>query len=148
MNRASVHLEEGAELDGGTDGTTPTLFILRGDVHMDGGIASHLPNVQFGSSATLYGSGLQGSFGELTFGFQELSGDSVTLDSSLGGLVAAKASVSDHSTLMLGADGQLGGEPSLSLGKTSTLDTRGFSASFSDLSWTSSTVWRTGPPSC
>lgn len=141
MNRASVHLEEGAELDGGTDGTTPTLFILRGDVHIDGGIASHLPNVQFGSSATLYGSGLQGSFGELTFGFQELSGDSVTLDSSLGGLVAAKASVSDHSTLMLGADGQLGGEPSLSLGKTSTLDTRGFSASFSDLSWTSSTVW-------
>lgn len=141
MNRASVHLEEGTELDGGTAGITPTLFILRGDVYFDGGTASHLPNVQFGSSATLYGSGLQGSFGKLTFGFQELSGDTVTLDSSLGGLFAGKASISDRSKLILGADGQVGGEPSLSLGTTSTLDTRGFSASFSDLSWTSSTVW-------
>lgn len=141
MNRASVHLEEGAELDGGTAGTTPTLFILRGDVYFDGGIASHLPNVQFGSAATLYGSGLQGSFGELTFGFQELSGDTVTLDSSLSGLLARKAAISDHSRLILSADSQMGGEPALVLGKTSTLDTRGFSASFSDLSWTSSTVW-------
>lgn len=141
VNRASVHLEEGAELDGGTAGSTPTLFILRGDVYFDGGTASHLPNVQFGSAATLYGSGLQGSFGELTFGFQELSGDSVTLDSSLGGLLARKAVISDHSRLVLGADSQMGGEPALVLGKTSTLDTRGFSSSFSDLSWTSSTVW-------
>lgn len=141
VNRASVRVEEGAELDGGTSGSTPALFLLRGDVYFDGGTASHLPNVQFGSSATLYGSGLRGSFGELTFGFRELPADTVELDSSLGGLFAAKASVSDHSRLVLGADGQLGGEPSLSLGKASTLDTGGFSASFSDLSWSSSAVW-------
>lgn len=141
VNRAAVRVEEGAEWDGGTAGSTPSLFLLRGDVYFDGGTASHLPNVQFGSSATLYGSGMQGSFGKLTFGFQEFSADTVALDSSLGGLFAGKASVSDHSRLILGADGQLEGEPFLSLGKTSTLDTGGFSASFSDLSWSSSTVW-------
>lgn len=141
MNRASVRLEEGADLDGGTAGSIPTLFILRGDVYFDGGTASHFPSAQFGSAATLYGSGLQGSFDELTFGFQELSADTVTLDSSLSDLFARKVAISDHSRLVLGADSQMGGEPALTLGKISTLDTRGFSSSFSDLSWTSSTVW-------
>lgn len=143
-NRADTYLRAGAVLDGGTGlSTTGTesLFIFRGDLYLDGGSLANTPNIQIGQRSTLYNAVTTGSAGELVVGFDDIDNDTVTLDATVTGLVADWIRITRSSSLILGGDGQIGAATRLRFGDESTLNTKGFSTSFSDLAWTGSTVW-------